>query len=143
VTFIFGFNHSHLEKRGYCQRCANWCNWVKWHLQVESLCCYFIGIWQSLVLYFSFHIFLKGHFWWIEFERLIVCLLTESTISGTAIMFLEGCFTTQHVFFREVNSIILDRFWAADYDSVLKIFAARHWSKMVFSVIYKSSDLES
>jgi hypothetical protein len=33
--------------------------------------------------------------------------------------------TTQHVFFREVNSIILGRFSAADYDSVLEIFPAR------------------
>jgi hypothetical protein len=34
-------------------------------------------------------------------------------------------YTTQHVFFREVNSIIFDRFFAADYDSVLEFFPAR------------------
>jgi hypothetical protein len=28
--------------------------------------------------------------------------------------------------FREVNSIIFDRFFAADYDSVLEFFPARH-----------------
>jgi hypothetical protein len=33
--------------------------------------------------------------------------------------------TTQHVFFREVNSIIFNRFFAADYDYVLEFFPAR------------------
>jgi hypothetical protein len=33
--------------------------------------------------------------------------------------------TTQHVFFREVNSIIFDRVIVADYDSVLEFFPAR------------------
>jgi hypothetical protein len=33
--------------------------------------------------------------------------------------------TTQHVFFRKANSIIFDRFFAADYDSVLEFFPAR------------------
>jgi hypothetical protein len=33
--------------------------------------------------------------------------------------------TTQHVFSREVNSIIFDRFFAADYDCVLELFPAR------------------
>jgi hypothetical protein len=33
--------------------------------------------------------------------------------------------TTQHFFFREVNSIIFDKFFAADYDFVFKLFPAR------------------
>jgi hypothetical protein len=66
----------------------------------------------------------------------------------TRLGFLIHC-TTQHVFFREVNSIIFDRFFAADYDSVLEFFPARQDFEMIgllsvkngLSAIYKSSDL--
>jgi hypothetical protein len=54
-------------------------------------------------------------------------------------------------FFRKINSIIFERFWAANYDCVLEIFPARQdfeiiglssVKKMVFTaIIYKSSDL--
>jgi hypothetical protein len=39
--------------------------------------------------------------------------------------FINNKHTTQHVFFHKENSIIFDRFFAADYDSVLEFFLAR------------------
>jgi hypothetical protein len=53
--------------------------------------------------------------------------------------------------FRELDSTIFDRFFAADYDSVLGFFSAHQdfeiiglsSAKMAFTIIYKSSDFES
>jgi hypothetical protein len=55
------------------------------------------------------------------------------------------------LFFREVNSIIFDRFFAADYDSILEYFPARQDFEIIglllvkngLSAICKSSDLAS
>jgi hypothetical protein len=59
-----------------------------------------------------------------------VALVSYVTENWDRLIFYENYrvwtdYTTQHVFFREVNSIIFDRFWAVDYDSVLGFFPAR------------------
>jgi hypothetical protein len=48
-------------------------------------------------------------------------------------------YTTQHVFFREVNSIIFDRFFAADYDSALEFFPARQDFEIIGLLSVKNS----